>query len=80
MQLIKNTQLFPAAYLAYMTGMRKGEMSALKWENVYLENNTIKVIHSMVEDKGQLIPEDTKTQNSKRSIFVDNTVKNYLKK
>lgn len=80
LQLIKGVPLYDAAYIAYMTGMREGEISALKWDCVDFENNIIKVKHGMVKEESKLTLEDPKTENGKRNISIDNGVKNFLKK
>lgn len=79
LETIKDTELFLATYLAYSTGMREAEISALKWENVDLENNILKVEHSMIKKK-RLITDNTKTEMSQRTISIDEYTINLLKK
>lgn len=81
MSYIKETTLYPAANLAYRTGMREGEISALDWENVDYENKVIHVKYNMVEKKGgKLFPEEPKTETSKRDIDIDAETAAWLKK
>jgi len=53
------TYLKPIVQLAYHTGMRKGEILTLCWEQVYLKEGVIR-----------LKPENTKT-NEGRSVYLD---------
>lgn len=50
----------------FYSGLRTGEMLALKWENVDLENKKIHVKHTMLD--GELQP--TKTKESTRTIYL----------
>ncbi len=60
--------------LAY-TGMRRGEMLGLQWNNIDFENKTI-TIERTRDYHGVRKP---KTKNSKRTIFVDDSLLNQLK-
>lgn len=79
LSLIESESVYPAVSLAYRTGMREGEISALKWEDVDLKNDVIKIRHSMTEIKGQLLLEEPKTKNSKRDIDIEEDTRNWLK-
>ncbi|KPU42198.1 tyrosine recombinase XerS [Oxobacter pfennigii] len=82
MDFIKdNAKFFNAVTLAYSTGMREAEISALKWDAVDFNSQIIKVKHSMVEKKGGvLVPETPKTKNSKRNIPIDTVTMEWLNK
>lgn len=65
--------------LAYYTGMRRGEISALKWENIDWNNNIIKIVNAVkIVEKGNLIS-TPKTINSTREILISTNVINVLK-
>lgn len=65
--------------LAYYTGIRRGEISALKWENIDWDTNTIKIATAIkIAAKGNLIS-TPKTENSTREILVSKNVINVLK-
>lgn len=67
--------------IAFHTGMRGGEVTALKWENVDLENKIISVNHTLVS-KGKGIFElgTPKTKSSYRKIDIGDTLVSILKK
>jgi integrase len=54
-------------HLAATTGARRGEMCALKWQNVDFENRALTIEHSIVElQGGKMLEKDTKTHVSRR--------------
>lgn len=67
--------------IAFHTGMRGGEITALKWENVDLENKIIYVNHTLIS-KGKGIFElgTPKTKSSYRKIDIGNTLVSILKR
>ncbi len=67
--------------IAFHTGMRGGEIVALKWENVDLENKIISVNYTLVS-KGKGIFElgTPKTKSSYRKIDIGDTLVAILKK
>lgn len=67
--------------IAFHTGMRGGEIAALKWENVDLENKIISVNYTLVS-KGKGIFElgTPKTKSSYRKIDIGDTLVAILKK
>lgn len=67
--------------LQLYTGMRIGEVLALSNKDIDYKNNTITISRTLTRDiKDKTIMGDTtKTLNSKRTILIDNKVKNILK-
>jgi integrase len=67
--------------IAFHTGMRGGEVTALTWDNVDLENKTISVKHTLIS-KGKGIFElgTPKTKSSYRKIDIGDTLVSILKK
>ena len=73
--------------LALYTGMRIGELCALKWENIDLKNETISVTNTMqrLQDKDnkgktKILISEPKSQNSKRIIPIPKFITYYLEK
>lgn len=70
--------LFP--YIALLTGMRKGEILALKWQDVDFNANIIYVSKSVCYHHGKAIIKAPKTENGKRIVpLLDNLKKVLLK-
>jgi integrase len=59
--------------LAATTGARRGELCALRWTDIDLEQGTALIARSMVEGQGsELVEKDTKTHASRR-VALDRT-------
>ena len=56
--------------LAIHTGMRQGELLGLKWENVDLAANAIRVRHTLLRTKGRVILGEPKTKKSRRTVHL----------
>jgi len=54
--------------LAVTSGMRQGELLALKWQDVDLENATISVRRTLTKSGGRLLLGEPKTKKSRRTI------------
>jgi len=66
--------------LALHTGLRRGELMALKWQNIDLENRTIKIKESLAYTKEQgLFFTTPKTANSVRELVISSSLIGYLK-
>lgn len=74
--------MYAAILIGYYTGMRIGEVLALKWKNVDLENKTINVcwnyVHSRKKKEDYLGP--VKTQSSNRFISMGDALCTELKR
>lgn len=68
MQAIKvDTQWHDFFYVAITTGLRRGELCGLQWEDFDERTGTIKIVRSIYDD---LSVGDTKTRESARKIFL----------
>jgi integrase len=76
---IAGHRLFAFYYLAIMTGLRKGELSALKWSDVDFSNKVLSVRRTMAVTKDGPIFQDTKTGRSRRSVVLPGTAVQILK-
>ena len=57
--------------LAFFTGMRREEISGLRWNNVDLENGRIKIYETLLRITGQgLVQGEPKTEKAKRVIDI----------
>jgi len=65
-----SNQYGPHAALAVMTGMRLGEVCALKWEDVDMEKREIMVVRSAARSAGRVILKAPKTRSSRRPISL----------
>lgn len=80
LSLIKKSNLYLAAFIAYHTGMREGEICALRWEDINFKEGYIKVNHGMVQKKKKLELEDPKTPSSKDKVYLTTELFEKLKK
>ena len=83
LEKFKNNKTFICAFLtSCFTGMRTGEVFALTWENIDLDNGIINVQHSVYDkpkDKlGRWYIGSTKTISGKRKIYIGDTLKTAL--
>jgi integrase len=61
--------------LATVTGARRGEVCALRWQNIELSSGMISISRSIVDgSKAELIEKDTKTHSSRQIRIDDDTV------
>lgn len=79
-----NDDAFTCAFLtSCFTGMRTGEVCALTWNDIDLENGTISISHNVYDkpkdEKGRWYIGTTKTLTGKRKIHISNTLLNALK-
>lgn len=56
--------------LALATGMRRGEILALRWQDVDLERATLRVTRTLEQTADRLAPKEPKTVSSRREIAL----------
>ncbi len=66
--------------LAVTAGMRQGELLALKWQDVDLENATVSVRRTLTRDGGRVVIGDPKTKKSRRLIRLTTQAGNVLRR
>lgn len=81
----KNNKVFICAFLtACYTGMRTGEVFALTWDDIDLDNRIIKVNKTVYakdkEENGRWYLGTTKTIGSQREIYICDTLYSFLLK
>ncbi|MGO0904962.1 tyrosine-type recombinase/integrase [Clostridioides difficile] len=66
--------------IGFYTGMRRGEIIALTWDDIDLDNKTITVKHTLIKKKnGMFELSQPKTESSCRTIFTGDTLVRVLK-
>lgn len=69
-------EVLPMFYLELTTGLRRGELLALLWEDVDVEKHTINVTKSVLRINGELLVTEPKTSNGIRKVYVpESTIK-----
>lgn len=67
-------RLFPAFLLALVTGLRRGEVLALRWEDVDLGERRLEVVQQLAVERGRPLLKQLKTEHSERVVtFGDRT-------
>ena len=67
---ISKHRLHPLYVLAIVTGMRRGEILGLRWQDIDWDKSTIHIVQSMVATPEGPIITDTKTSSGKRSVVI----------
>lgn len=76
----QGSSFFIPLQIAFHTGMRGGEVCALTWDNVDLENKFIYVKHTLIrKGHGEFELGTPKTKSSYRKIDIGNTLVDILK-
>ncbi|HEY8416383.1 MAG TPA: site-specific integrase [Thermaerobacter sp.] len=80
LEAARHRRLYVAILLAVTTGMRRGEILALRWEDVDLEAGVIRVRQTLVRTKEGLQFTDPKTDHSRRVIRIGPAVVQALRR
>lgn len=70
----QGTSFYIPLQIAFHTGMRGGEVTALQWNNIDLEKGIIKVEHTLIGKGNGVFELGSKTTSSYRSIKIGNTL------
>jgi integrase len=79
LQCLRGRALYPIIALALATGMRRGELLALRWGDVDLDAGRIQVERSLEQTKAGLRFKEPKTKHGRRSIKIPASVVTELK-
>ena len=69
---------FEILLIALTTGMRRGEVMALQWDDLNFTTGELSIKRQVYYAKGKLVVSEPKTQGSVRSIIIPKTVLNVL--
>ncbi len=64
----KETSVFEMYYVELATGLRRGELLGLKWEDVDLEQGSLRVRRQVARINGEIVEAPLKTKNSCRTL------------
>jgi integrase len=79
-QFIENDHLKMFFWILFATGMRRGEAHALYWDDIDLENQTIRISKNSTYVSGDGYQITTpKTVSSNRTVYIDEFTKGLLK-
>ena len=70
LQCLRGRSLYFIIMLALATGMRRGELLALRWGDVDLDTGRIQVERSLEETKAGLRIKEPKTKHGRRGIKI----------
>ncbi len=68
---VKDDPLFPLWWLVALTGLRRGELAALRWSDLDLDTGTLTVREQVVVVDGQDLVGPPKSASSQRTIALD---------
>jgi integrase len=70
LETLRGRSLYPIASLALASGMRRGELLALRWQDVDLDGGTLRVERSLEQTKAGLVFKAPKTGHGRRTITL----------
>lgn len=70
----KAGQLSALVYMGILTGMRRGEMLALRWSSVDLDQGSLQVVRAIERTSEGIRSKETKNQSSMRTIRIDDSL------
>lgn len=79
-EAFKGHQLQPLVYVTLYYGLRRSELLGLKWNAIDLENDTIKIQHTIVKNRTIVAKDKTKSKSSKSTFALLPEVKDILLK
>lgn len=66
----KESGVYEMYYIELATGLRRGELLGLKWEDIDLEQATIRVRRQVARINGEIVEAPLKTKNSYRTVSI----------
>lgn len=78
-QEAKESGVYEMYYIELATGLRRGELLGLKWEDINLEQGVIRVHRQVARINGKIVEGPLKTKNSYRTISIGEDAVGILK-
>ena len=75
----KETGVYEMYYIALSTGLRRGELLGLKWQDIDWKNGVIKVRRQIARVDGEIVEAPLKTKNSYRAVTISQQAIEVLK-
>ena len=75
----KETGVYEMYYIELATGLRRGELLGLKWDDIDMTNGTIRVQRQVARIDGEIIEAPLKTKNSYRTVSIGDDAIEVLK-
>lgn len=66
----KATEVYEMYYIELATGLRRGELLGLKWEDIDWKNGVIRVRRQIARVDGRIVEAPLKTKNSYRTVTI----------
>lgn len=79
LQEAKESGVFELYYIELATGLRRGELLGLKWEDIDLQQGIIHVRRQVAKIEGEVVEAPLKTKNSYRSVSIGQDAVEVLK-
>jgi integrase len=80
LEFSSHSRYYPIFFLAAYTGMRKGEILALTWEDIDFDQSIIYVNKTLYKLTDRYSVDTPKSSNSIREIYFDDEIRNVLKR
>lgn len=80
MDFCSHSRYFPVFFLAAYTGMRKGEILALTWNDIDFDNRVININKTLYKLSERYSVDTPKSASAIREIYFDDEIENVLKK
>lgn len=78
--IAKNTDMYLPILLCVTAGLRRGELLALRWDNIDFDNSILQIRSNMVKGEKDFIIKSPKTEAGIRDIHLGDEVMEVLKK
>ena len=75
----KETGVYEMYYIELATGLRRGELLGLKWQDIDWKNGIIKVRRQIARADGEIVEAPLKTKNSYRAVTISQQAIEVLK-